>query len=527
MNGILIISQDRVTTRAISVRVDAKERPPMQARALVDLLGPWGAGNAPLNEQLAVGIERLIEAGALPSGARVPSERDLSAALGVSRTTVVAAYDRLRASGSLRSRRGSGTRVSWRQAVTRPPSAARPATAQAPGTGASADTGRAALAYEDDLNSENAPLQLTIGAFRAPAIVAEEIERAAADDMRSALRYFGYLPAGLPALREAVATHLTDTGLPTSPDQVVITSGAQQAIDVIARTLAGPAGSVIIENPTYPGAIAALRAAGPRLVPVPVDDQGMVVELAGLHAERRPGQLLYVVPSYHNPTGVVLSDRRREELIRVAADTGLLVVDDQTGSYLSLGGTPPPPLAVLDQADQVITIGSLSKVAWGGLRVGWIRAPRQHVTRFAMAKSELDLGSSLLSQAVAVRLLRRVDDLKAAAQASAIERHEVISSALRAALPSWSWEHPAGGICLWVKLPAGDGAAFTRLAADFGVIVRDGATLSVDGSFTDRIRIAFGEEQDRLREAVVRLTAAWRAFEPGVTASRHQAAVSV
>jgi len=496
----------------------------MQARALVDLLGAWSAGTAPLNEQLASGIQRLIDAGSLPSGARVPSERELSGALGVSRTTVVAAYDRLRTHGVLRSRRGSGTRVVWHQAPLRPSSArsAPPAFAAPP-----AEMRRAQLAYEDDIQGDNAPIQLTIGAFRASDLVVEEMERAATDDMRKALRYFGYLPAGLPALREAVAVHLGDLGLPTQPDQVVITAGAQQAIDVVARTLAGPSGSVIIENPTYPGAIQALRAAGPRLIPVPVDQDGMIVELAALHAERRPGQMLYVVPSYHNPTGALLSERRREELIRVAADNGLLIIDDQTGSYLSLGGTPPPPLASMDQADQVITIGSLSKVAWGGLRVGWLRAPRTHAARFAAAKAELDLGTSLLSQAVAVRLLHRIDELQRAAQAAAIERHQVISTALREALPSWTWDEPAGGICLWVKLPVGDGAGFARVAADFGVIVRAGTTLSVDGSFSDRIRIAFGEDPARLREAVTRLAAAWRAFEPGVVSMRPEAAVSV
>src|SRR5689334_11452 len=120
MNGMVMMPRRRGTTRANSYQVDAKKGPPMQSRALVDLLGPWAAGAAPLNEQLAAGIERLIEGGSLPSGARVPSERELSTALGVSRTTVVAAYDRLRSNGSLRSRRGSGTRVAWRQATTRP-----------------------------------------------------------------------------------------------------------------------------------------------------------------------------------------------------------------------------------------------------------------------------------------------------------------------------------------------------------------------------------------------------------------------
>ena len=498
----------------------------MQARALVDLLGSWAAGTAPLNEQLASGIERLIDAGSLPSGTRVPSERELSGALGVSRTTVVAAYDRLRTTGALRSRRGSGTRVAWRQAIARPATARPPATAT-PGSPTPPEARRTTLAYEDDLAGENAAIQLTIGAFRAPDIIAEEIERAATDDMRRALRYFGYLPAGLPALREAVAAHLGDLGLPTAPDQVVITAGAQQAIDIIARTLAGPSGSVILENPTYPGAINALRAAGPRLIPVPVDQDGMLVEIAALHAERRHGQMLYVVPSYQNPTGAILSDRRREDLVRVAADNGLLVIDDQTGSYLSLGGTPPPPLAVLDRADQVITIGSLSKVAWGGLRVGWIRAPRTQVARFAAAKAELDLGTSLLSQALAVRLLARIDELQRVAQEAALERHRVISAALREQLPTWSWDEPAGGICLWVRLPAGDGAAFTGFAADYGVIVRAGATLSIDGSFADRIRIAFGEDPDRLREAVSRLAAAWHAFEPSVASVRPESAISV
>ena len=492
----------------------------MQARALVELIGPWSAGTAPLNEQLATGIERLIEAGSLPSGTRVPSERDLSAELGVSRTTVVAAYDRLRNTGVLRSRRGSGTRVAWRQATPRPATSTR-ATPPLP------EGRRAALAYEDDGRSGAGAIQLTIGAFRAPEIVADEIERSAREDARGMLRYFGYLPAGLPALREAVAVHLGGLGLATTADQIVITAGAQQAIDLVARVLGGPSGSVIIENPTYPGAIQAFRAAGPRLTPVPVDRDGILTEIVALHAERRPGQLVYVVPTYQNPTGAVLSDRRREDLVRLAVDSGLMIVEDLTASYLSFEGDAPPPLATLDTTDQVITIGSLSKVAWGGLRVGWIRAPREHVARFAAAKAELDLGTSLLSQAVAVRLFGRFDELQRVACATAIERLDVMTAALRARLPSWTWDRPAGGICLWVRLPAGDGTAFARLAAEYGVIIRAGATLSVDGSSTDRIRLAFGEDPDRLREAVDRLAAAWAVFEPGTSPLRPETTVSV
>jgi DNA-binding transcriptional MocR family regulator len=494
----------------------------MQARALVELLGPWSAGQQPLNEQLATSITGLIEGGSLPAGTRIPSERELSAALGVSRTTVVAAYDRLRTSGAVRSRRGSGTRVAWRTGP-RPTTPARPAAASA----LAPEVRRTAIPYEDDRSvAGGGAIQLTIGAFRAPEIVAEEIEHVAREDAREMLKYFGYLPAGLPALREAVAAHLGDLGVPTIAEQIVITNGAQQAIDLVARTLAGPSGTVIIENPTYSGAINAFRSAGPRLIPVPVDADGLLVELVGLHADRRTGQLVYVVPTYQNPTGAVLSDRRRDDLIRVASDAGLMIVEDLTASYLSYEGEAPPPLAARD-AEQVVTIGSLSKVAWGGLRVGWIRAPRSHVARFAAAKAELDLGVSLLSQAVAVRLLGRIDELQAAAQHNAIERLDVIAGALTSRLPAWSWQRPKGGICLWVRLPGGDGTAFARLAMDYGVIVRAGTTLSVDGSFVDRIRIAFGEDPDRLREAVDRLAAAWAAFEPSVLAVRPEATISV
>jgi DNA-binding transcriptional MocR family regulator len=487
----------------------------MRARALVDLLGSWSSGRDPLNEQLAAALQRLVEQGTLPSGTRVPSERELSTALGVSRTTVVAAFDRLRTAGLLRSRRGSGTRVALREQ--------RPAPAPRANQAALADL----VPRDGGLSVPGSPIQLTIGASSAPPLVADEIERAALEDVRPLLRSFGYLPAGLPALSEAIAAHLTRTGLPTTPDQILVTSGAQQAIDLVARVLVGPAGSVILENPTYPGAILAFRGAGAALTPVPVDEDGMLVELVRLHAERRPRQLVYVVPSFHNPTGAVLSADRRAELVRIATEYGLMVVEDLTAADLSFGAEPPPPLATLDTSEQVLTIGSLSKIAWGGLRVGWIRAPRQMIGRLAAAKAEVDLGSSLLSQIVAVRLLGRMDELLAIVRTAGAERLAIMEAGLRDHLPSWSWTRPSGGFCLWPQLPLGDGTSFARLASEFGVIVRPGATLSVDGSFTDRIRIAFGEEPPVLREAVHRLAEAWAAYEPSAPRVRIEAAISV
>ena len=492
----------------------------IRTTSVVDLLGPWAAGADPLYEQLAGALRRIIEEGDLPAGARIPSERELSTALGVSRTTVVTAYDQLRAAGVLRSRRGSGTRVARRD-LDRRDLDRRDADGTSRLGAAPLDTARNAPF------ASGGAIELTIGALPGAEMIAEETARVARDELPALLRNFGYLPTGLPALREAIAAHLGELGLPTTFDQVIVTSGCQQAIDLVARQFGGRDGSVIIENPTYPGAIDAFRAAGSRLVPVPVDRDGAAVDLIRLHAERRPAQLAYVVPTFQNPTGTVMSDERRRALAELADEVGLRVVEDLTPMYLALGDAPPPPIATYDIGDRVITLGSLSKIAWGGLRIGWLRAPRAVIQQLAPTKAELDYGSSLLSQAVAVRLFGRLDELATAARLEAADRLEVIEAALRQRLPDWTWTRPSGGPCLWVRLPAGDSMAFAQLAAEYGVIVRPGPSLSIDGSFRDRIRLAFGHDPATLREAVDRLAAAWAAFEPTANAPRPELTISI
>ncbi len=488
----------------------------LRSDSVVDLLGAWSTGPAPLNEQLAAGIQHVVERGALPAGTRLPSERQLSGALGVSRTTVVAAYDRLRTAGLLRSRRGSGTVVEAHLIE-----APRAPADEVPGWGP-----ELAIAG-DGFGVAGDAIGLTIGAFPGPQLIAEETERAAREDLPALLRSFGYLPTGLPALRAAIAAHLTGLGVASSADEVMVTTGAQQAVDILARALVGPDSSVILENPTYSGAIDAFRASGARLTGVPVDDGGIVVDIVRLQAERRRGQLLYVVPSFQNPTGTVMPEHRRRELATLSDEHAMTIVEDLTASYLSYGQPPPAPIGSHDPGGRVITIGSLSKVAWGGLRIGWIRAPREVIDRLGPLKARLDLGSSMLAQAICVRLFDRFDELRSITRATAAERRLALEEALRERLPSWTWREPEGGFCLWVRLPAGDGTAFARVAASHGVIVRPGAGLSVDGSFRDHIRLAFGEDPPTLRAAVDRLATAWAAFEPRSTRAPAGMTISV
>lgn len=499
----------------------------VSAAGLVELIGRWADGADPLNEQLADALARAIEVGLLPPGTRLPAERELARELALSRTTIVAAYDRLRLAGLARSRQGSGTRVVARRPGLFPPA---PTPAEETDTEQPVRISRAAidssvvglLGPADPADA----IQLTIGALPAGPVVAECVATALREDVPGLLSELGYDPFGMPRLRQAIADHLARLGVPTDPDQVLVTNGAQQAVYLVASQLGGPGSAVVLENPTYIGAIDAFRTTGNRLLPMPVDPDGPRVDVAGLLAAGAPVRLAYVVPTYHNPTGATMPEERRRELARAAAEYGFQVVEDLTPDA-SLGVGTPPPIAAFDPGDRVLTIGSLSKLAWGGLRIGWIRAPRADIDRLVAGRIVADHASSLITQSIAVRVLERIDEVAAWTVATAAERQAIVAAALAARLPEWSWQTPKGGLALWVGLPDADAVAFSRLAARHGVIVRPGPLASPDGAFRDHIRIACGADPDRLVEGVDRLAAAWAAYSPARRPSRSSLAISV
>ena len=484
------------------------------AAALVDLLGPWADGADPLNEQLADALTRAIELGLLPGGTKLPAERELARELALSRTTIVAAYDRLRLAGLARSRQGSGTRV-----ATRRPGlfALTPTRAEDTDTEAPVRVGRepAGGAWSVGPMSPDAAdaIQFTIGALPAGPAVASCVEAALRDDVPGLLGEMGYDPFGLPRLRVGIADYLARLGVPTDPDQILVTNGAQQAVHLIASQIGGPGSAVVLENPTYIGAIDAFRTTGNRLLPMPVDPDGPRVDMAGLLAASAPVQLAYVVPTFHNPTGATMPEARRRELARAAGEFGFQVVEDLTPDW-TLGVDAPPPIAAFDPGDRVITIGSLSKLAWGGLRIGWIRAPRAEIDRLVAGKIVADHATSLITQAIAAQVLDRIDEVVAWTIAAAAERRSIVTQALVERLPEWTWTMPKGGLSLWIRLPDADAVQFSRLAARHGVIVRPGPLASPDGGFRDHIRIAYGTDKERLVEGVERLAAAWAEYSP-------------
>jgi DNA-binding transcriptional MocR family regulator len=498
------------------------------AAGLVELIGPWASGAEPLNEQLADALTRAIEVGLLPPGTRLPAERELARELALSRTTIVAAYDRLRLAGLAKSRQGSGTRVAARRPglyeLTPPPTPVEQTDTEAPTRlrlGPGWSTGVADAIEHPDA------MQLTIGALPAGPTVAQCIETALQEDVPALLGEMGYDPFGWPTLRLAIARYLDRLGVPTDPDQILVTNGAQQAVHLVAAHLGGPGSAVVLENPTYIGAIDAFRTTGNRLLPMPVDADGPRVDVARLLAASAPVRLAYVVPTYHNPTGATMPEARRRELAASAAELGFHVVEDLTPD-VSLGLDVPPPIAAFDAADRVITLGSLSKIAWGGLRIGWIRAPRPDVDRLVAGKIVADHATSLITQAIAARVLDRVDEIVTFTRAAVAERRAAVTEALSAKLPDWEWPATEGGLSLWVRLPDADAVQFSRLAARHGVIVRPGPLASPDGGYRDHIRIAFGADPVHLVEAVDRLAAAWAEYAPAARRfTRSSLAVSV
>ncbi len=457
----------------------------------------WRDRPGPRYARLAAALLEAVDQQTLPRGTRVPAERTLAAVTGTSRGTVVACFDQLAEAGVLTRRQGAGTYVAGR-----PSWAARPA----PGTVATMLLRRVAEDRETIDLSVSAPGDL------------RHLPPADAAAAWQSLDGHGLDPAGLPALRAEVARHLTQhQALPTAPDQLVITAGAQEALWVLSRLLPGT--RVLARCPSYPGLAGVLRGTRAELVHVPADAAGEdpnAIQRAG----RSPGAIAYLMPTGHNPTGTVMPLLRRQALAAIADAGRVTVVEDLTLADLVLGGASgaPPPLAAL--STQVIAVGSVSKVLWGGLRVGWIRVSEPLRSAVIARKSALNLGTAAISQALAARLLTGVDaDWLAAHRAALTERRDLLTALVNAHLPAWRTRTPDAGLSLWAEVPLDNADAFTLAAARQGVTVMAGSAACADGRHRHFVRLSFAEQPSTLELAVERLAAAWELHAETLAAS--------
>ncbi|WP_283132901.1 PLP-dependent aminotransferase family protein [Rhizohabitans arisaemae] len=437
----------------------------------------------PYYRALADAVRALIMDGRLPLHVRLPAERHLAEALGVSRTTVTAAYDRLREGGHIESRQGSG---SW---------TALPAVV-APGAGPWA------VPADDSL------IQLQAAAPPAPAILRTAMAEAFADHAEYEPG-IGLEPLGVPALREAVASRYTERGLATRPDQIIVTSGAQQAVTLLMNLLAGPGDPVLVESPTYPHVFDMIRHRGARIVPVGVGDDGWSLDLLGSAIRQAAVRLAYLIPDFHNPTGLLMDDADRAALVALARrhDTTLLVDESWVECGIDAGATATP-LACFDHDGRVISIGSAAKLWWGGMRIGWIRATAAMIRRIADHRAVVDIASPLFEQLVVARLFARMAESKAERIPALRASRDTLTEALRTELPGWSFRTPSGGGFLWVRL---DGPVATQVAEEAalrGVRLTPGHWFGVEGTLERYLRLPFTQPPAVLADAVRRIASA-------------------
>lgn len=432
--------------------------------------------------------------GRVPLGVALPSERELAAALSVSRTTVASAYAALRDEGWLRSRRGARSVV------------AVPARG---GPGASRSRTPAGPAL--DLSNASLP---------APA---PEIEAAYAAALRSMSTYLdshGMEPVGVAVLREVIARRYRERGLPTSPDQIMVTSGAQHAMRLLLGVLADPGDRVVVDHPTYPNALEAIRRYGARPVPVPVRTEGGPAggwDLDGIDSAVRQtaARTAFLVPDFHNPTGLCLDEAGRGELARIMRDTRTTLVVDESMVDLWLDTPPPPPVASAAAGAPVVTIGSTAKSLWGGLRVGWIRADRDTIVRLAGARTAVDLGTPVMEQLAAAHLLSDVDELLERRREQLRDRRRALGAALERHLPDWEYTPGQGGMSLWARMPEPVSTALAAAAPSHGVLLAAGPRFGVQGAFEHFVRLPYTQDAAVLDDAVEAMAAAYAQVASG------------
>jgi DNA-binding transcriptional MocR family regulator len=462
----------------------------ISARRLAGLAADFD--RSPAYAGLAERLRLLIAGGRLGVDVRLPSERDLCAALEVSRTTVTRAYAALVDAGYAAARQGSGT-------YTRLPGGRRQVF----------DRSLTPRAESEDL------IDLSCAASSAAGGVAAAYAEAAAD-LPLYLGGSGYFPTGLPALAQAIAATYDARGLPTDPDQILVVPGALSALMVVAQGLLHAGDRAVVESPGYPNAHAALRRCGARLSASPVDVDGWDLDAVGRVLKQTRPRLAYLVPDFQNPTGNLLGEAEREQYAEHLRRAGTVPVVDESHEALRLDGGPAPaPFAAF--APEAVTVGSVSKSMWGGLRVGWIRCASGLTDRLVAARVAMDLGSPVFEQLVAARLLADREVHWESHREQLRTRRDALAAALSDRLPDWRFRLPEGGLSLWCELPEG-GAGALQLAEEaerHDVAVSPGPVFSLEGGLDSFVRIPYTRPEDDLLLAADRLAQAWDAVSDG------------
>jgi len=476
------------------------------------------AQDVPLYRQLFEQLREHIQSGRLSKGERLPATRELAGMLGLNRATVSAAYELLETEGLMKGHVGRGSFVGGT------PSAAARAQWENLGEPTSApDLPSFSLGSEGISFASSRPAEdlFPLNEFRDTC--AEVI----GGDGAAAILQLGS-PLGYAPLREYLLNNARTDGTAGTSDEIAITSGCQQALDLLHRVLVRPGDAVAVEDPVYPGLKSVFASGGARLIGVPTGPNGVdLAQLENLLDRERP-RLLVVTPSFQNPTGVTIPLAARRALLRIARQAGTLLIENDIYGSLRYEGEPLPTLKELDEDGDVVLLGSFSKIAFPGLRVGWILGPAPLIARVREAKQRCDLHSDQLSQAVLLRFAesgRLALHQKRVLEAGA-KRLATVLAACEKHLPAGSrWTHPQGGMNLWVRLPEPlDSSELLARSERAGVNYLPGKYFAVSRVDPGTLRLCFaGLPPSRIREGVAILGEVFSSELDRVRAARRAA----
>src|SRR6266496_1425635 len=493
------------------------ERLPLFTTPIHSFIKLERANGVPLYQQICQGLREAIISGELAEGTRLPTERALAHDLGVNRTTVMNAYHELASEGLIEGHVGRGTLVK-RSYFSRDDDEFEqdvPSWLLGLAAGEDAILGPDArvLSEISELGERKEIISLAAGTPAADLLPAELLQSIVADGLLNARQSaLGYCPVeGLQSLRRGIAARMRRRGVAVDTQNILILSGSTQGIGLVSRFLLNPGDEVVVEVPTYLGAIQTFRALGARVIGVPTDNEGLRVALLESILTRRRPRLIYTLPTFQNPTGVVMSpDRRRRLLLLARRYQTPILEDDPYGAVYFDEGKRPQPLKSLDTYQQVLYLSTFSKILAPGLRVAWLAATAPIIERLFPHKQIFDLNTTALGQWAVSEILQRnlVDDHLAMLRQRYQHKRDVMLQAIQTHWPEGVRVNtPGGGFHLWCRLPGGMRArTLLREATKEHVAFVIGEPFHVDGGGQQQFRLSFAyPEEERIDEGIRRI----------------------
>lgn len=460
-----------------------------------------------LHEQISNYIKGKILNGEWTIGTKLPAQRTLAKWFQVNRSTIVTALEELTAEGLIESKVGSGTKVvnnTWNLLVSTPP----------PDWISYVHSGihEPNIKMIQEINkAEINPKYIRLGTGElSPDLLPNEQMR---EIFQANIGYslsLGYSePKGSLSLRKTVSKYLNVKGIQAGPESILIVSGGIQALQLISIGLLKRGSTIFHETPSYLNSVHVFQSSGMNLLGIPIDDQGIICESIGRLKRQHQAALLYTIPSFHNPTGILMSERRRKQLLEVSQKESLPIIEDDVYGDLWFDDLPPKPLKANDRQGNVLYIGSMSKTLSPGLRIGWLVGPEPVIDRLSDIKMQTDYGSSSISQYAVDQWLksgRYEDYMKQIRKELKMRRDLTIKWLHQHFAEIATWNIPKGGFYIWLHLHT---AISTRklfdLALQEGILLNPGNIYDRNDQQHLRLSYSYAAIED-LEKGLIRLS---------------------